>query len=409
VIRQVDKPTVARADAGPGSGAGTNTGPDVEPGTVPAMGRERSEKATIIRTGPGLHLVRSASGVWRGKLRGRLRAEVERALNPVCVGDEVMIDQLQPEPALAAGVQVSGTATISVLLPRRTSLFRLRPPPRSRGEPIRQVLAANIDLVVVVVAAVAPPLKGNTINRYLLLARQAEIEGMVIINKTDQCLDLPDKWDQVREVKASLEARSVRVLLTSAERGEGIDLLKGQIHGKTSVFVGPSGVGKTSIIKGLCPALDAKTLTINPATGKGRHATSFASLIDIGGGYVADLPGLRAIGFANLEEETVRSEFPDIEEVAPDCLFNDCTHTREPGCAVLAAVRDGAVAASRYAEFLKVLRDSRGSRVPSRDAPRSGPPGAGNRAGAGHRSTRGRPVPERRTRAARWWEAEDDP
>lgn len=150
-----------------------------------------------------------------------------------------------------------------------------------------------------------------------------------------------------------------------------------------------SSVNHGQVLKRICPGLDAKTLTISTATGKGRHSTSFASLIDIGGGYVADLPGLRAIGFSNLEEETVRSEFWDIEEVALGCRFSDCTHTSEPGCAVLAAVEEGSVAGTRHAEFLKVMRDAKRSR------------------GHGCREGR-RPVAEHRTRAARWWEAEDN-
>lgn len=409
MIQQVDGPSGPGADGSPRPGTKAGTATHVATGVEPVQDRERGEKAVIIRTGPGLYLARSASGVWLGKLRGRLRAEVERALDPVCVGDEVMIDQLEPAPALVAGVQVCGTATIAALLPRRTSLVRLSPPPRARAVTLRQVLAANVDLVVVVVAAVAPALKLNTINRYLLLAHQAEIEAMVCINKTDQCRNLPDKWVQLQRVKVSLEARGVRVFLTSAELGEGIDRLKRELEGKTSVFVGPSGVGKTSVLKRICPGLDAKTLTISTATGKGRHSTSFASLIDIGGGYVADLPGLRAIGFSNLEEETVRSEFWDIEEVALGCRFSDCTHTSEPGCAVLAAVEEGSVAGARHAEFLKVMRDAKRSRAPSMASPRAGLPDTGTRAGPTRRGSAGRrPVPEPRTRPARWWEAEDN-
>jgi len=396
VIPQIDR------TSGPGSVPGVNPSTG-DAGMKPAP---EGERATIIRTGPGRYLARSASGVWSGKLRGRLRVEIEKALDSVCVGDEVILAKLEPGPAVVAGVEVSGTATMVSLLPRRTSLVRLSPPPRARAGAVRQVLAANVDLVVAVVAAVAPPLKINTINRYLLLARQAEIEGIVCINKTDQCLELPDQWERVQQVQAALEARSVRVFLTSAERKEGIDLLRRQLLGKTSVFVGPSGVGKTSILNRLHPALEAKTLAISTATGKGRHSTSFASLIDIGGGYVADLPGLRAIGFWNLEEETARAEFPELEALALGCRFSDCTHTGEPACAVLAAVYDGSLADSRYAEFLKVLREAKRSGVGS-PVPGPGRSDQGHRAGPG--SAGRRPLTGLRTRSGEWWEDDDNP
>jgi ribosome biogenesis GTPase len=306
-------------------------------------------------------MVRSGDSVWDCRIRGRLKAKRQRLSDiSVVVGDHVELDKLDPQ---------TGTALISEILPRRSSLFRQAPPPWPGTTLIPQVLAVNVDFVVAVAASVAPPLKITTIDRYLLLARQADIEPAVCINKVDQAgIDLETgagldgeggpAADNVLEVKRALEARGVKVILASAAAGQGTEELRSLLCGKTSVFAGPSGVGKTSLLKRICPNLESKTLAISGATGKGRHSTTFSSLIDIGGGYVADLPGLRAIGFWNLDEDTVKSEFEDIEDLAAGCRFNDCSHVHEPGCAVKAALQTGELDEARYREYIRIMRET---------------------------------------------------
>jgi ribosome biogenesis GTPase len=322
---------------------------------------DRPVTGLVVRTGPGSYLVRAGDAVWDCRLRGRLKAKRKRLSDmSVVVGDYVELDKLDPE---------TGTALISEILPRKTSLYRLAPPPWPGTTLIPQVLAVNVDFVVAVAAAVAPPLKITTIDRYLLLARQAQIAPAVCINKVDQAgIDLETgaglngdggpEANHVLEVKRTLEERGVKVLLASAAAGQGLDGLRALLQGKTSVFAGPSGVGKTSLLKGICPDLQSKTLSISSATGKGRHSTTFSSLIDIGGGYVADLPGLRAVGFWNLDEDTVKSEFEDIEEIASGCRFSDCSHIHEPGCAVKAALRSGELDEDRYREYMRIMKEA---------------------------------------------------
>lgn len=315
----------------------------------------------VIRTGPGVYLVRSGDRIWDCRIRGRLKARRHRLSDmSVVIGDHVELVKMD---------QHSGAALISEILPRRSSLFRLAPPPWPGTTLIPQVLAVNVDYVVAVAAAVAPPLKITTIDRYLILARQAGIEPAVCINKVDQAgIDLEtgaglngdggSAADNVLSVKRALEARGVKVLLASAAAGQGIGDLHSLLQGKTSVFAGPSGVGKTSLLKQICPDLEAKTLTVSDATGKGRHSTTFSSLVDIGGGYVADLPGLRAIGFWNLDEDTVKSEFEDIDEIAAGCRFSDCSHTHEPGCAVKEALASRGLDEARYREYVRVMKEA---------------------------------------------------
>lgn len=201
------------------------------------------------------------------------------------------------------------TETHTEILPRRTALTRLSPPDMPGRAPLQQVLAANVDLGVIVVAALRPPFTMGTIE-------------------------------------------------PSAETDLGVTELKGALSGRTAVFMGPSGVGKTSLLKRMCPGLDAKTLTISTATNKGRHSTTTASLADVGGGYVADLPGLRTLGLWQLEEEVVRSEYEDIEEIGLGYRFNDCSHTHEPGCAVKTAVQSGNLDEERYRRYVKVMKET---------------------------------------------------
>jgi ribosome biogenesis GTPase len=314
---------------------------------------------TVIRSGPGHYLVRAGENTGSCRLKKKLTMAKQRVTSLVCVGDRVTLDRLAAShcPQSVAGVEVAGTGIIAEILPRVTALTRLSPPDMPGRAPLQQVLAANVDLGVIVVAALSPALRMGAIERYLIMCRQAGIEPLVCINKMDQA-ETDENLRELHTIKKTLEGRGERVLLTSAETDFGVSGLKSALAGTIAVFMGPSGVGKTSLLNRMCPNLDAKTLTISTATNKGRHSTTTASLIDVGGGYVADLPGLRTLGFWQLEEEVVRSEYEDIEEIGLGCKFSDCSHTHEPGCAVKAAVKLGNLDEERYRRYVKVMRET---------------------------------------------------
>ncbi len=339
----------------------------------------------IIRSGPGNYLVKVGERMWHCRPKGKLRAAMEKEANLIIVGDHVAVSRMDVEPSIVAGANVAGTAVIDRVLPRTSSLTRRSTIPS--GAPLPQVLAANVDLVVIVVSAVSPPLKMGTIERYLLLARQAGIEPLVCINKIDQVgpgfLQEPqngtgrtESWayqkrpgctdqdqDNLKRVLASLEALGVPWIMASAQLGLGVEALHLRLEKHTSVMVGPSGAGKTSLLKCIVPGLESKTLSIGAKTNKGRHSTTWSSLVDIGNGYVADLPGLRAIGFWQLDEDTVLEEYQDIHELAASCRFRNCTHTHEPGCAVKLAIARGQLDEARYRRYLRIMSEASGPRT----------------------------------------------
>lgn len=320
-----------------------------------------------------------------------------------------------------AGVPVRGTGVISAIHPRKTRISRISPPADPWGAHLEQVLAVNVTQLVIVASCVAPPFKMGSIERYLMIARQSGVSPVVCVNKVDllpqgvlealmdatstklaagdgychggpqyedecQCISKdglgedkcnseedkckPDEdkckpgtdesaISPVIQSIITLQRRGIPLILTSAETGMGVSELQNRlVGGVISVFLGPSGAGKTSLLKKICPDYESKTLEISSSTSKGRHSTTYSTLVDIGGGYVADTPGLRAIGLWQLDEETVKSEYEDIEKMASQCRFRDCSHTHEPGCAVKAAVAGGRLDARRFERYLKVMGET---------------------------------------------------
>ncbi|HHY34267.1 MAG TPA: ribosome small subunit-dependent GTPase A [Firmicutes bacterium] len=341
----------------------------------------------VVRTGPGTYLVDSNGDLWFCHLRGRLKALAENSRDLPCVGDIVVLESIARERREVAGATVSGTAVISEVLPRRTQISRLSPPDTPGRQRVEQVLAANVDQGVIVVSLTIPPLKAGTVERYLVLCRQAGVSAVVCLNKIDEVDPVTagilshliadsctgetgnpvrsaeagdERWlRRTREIVSRLRNRGVPVVLTSAVTGKGLDELRRLLSGKTSVFLGPSGAGKTSILNRLEPGFAGKTLPVSSATSRGRHSTTYSSLLRVGDGEVADIPGLRAIGFWDLDEEPVRSEYEDIEELALACKFRNCSHTHEPGCAVKEAVERGELEVSRYKRYVRLMREAR--------------------------------------------------
>jgi ribosome biogenesis GTPase len=215
------------------------------------------------------------------------------------------------------------------------------------------VIAANIDAVVIVAAVKAPPLHPRLIDRYLIAIERGGAEPIICVNKID--LLAPAEAAAEREKLRPYEELGIRVLACSAGEGRGIGELLTALAGKLCVFVGHSGVGKSSLLNALKPELGLVTNTLRTGDGKGRHTTTGSHLYELSHGVrVIDTPGIREFGLWKLTLDEARWYFDEFTQLAPQCRFADCSHLHEPACAVRQAVENGRIAAARYESYRRI-------------------------------------------------------
>lgn len=272
--------------------------------------------------------------------RGRLTGKVIRhreATAPVAVGDQVELQPLDDEYDLVTGIQ-----------PRRSELIR----GAAGGRQLKQVLAANLDQLVIVFAVGRPAPVAARLDRFLVIAAQAGLEPLIVVNK----FDLADESSRELALASIYQRLGYQVLFTSTLTGAGIDDLRTRLKGRLSALVGESGVGKSTLLNVIQPGLRLRAGEVS-RTGKGRHTTTASDLLPLNdGGFVADTPGLKEITLWGITAEDLSDYFPEIEPTRGRCYFASCSHRQEQGCAVLAALEAGQIAADRYESFLK-LRD----------------------------------------------------
>ncbi|MBN1287033.1 MAG: ribosome small subunit-dependent GTPase A [Anaerolineae bacterium] len=261
-------------------------------------------------------------------------------VDPVAVGDLVRFIDLG-----------GGAGHIKAVLPRRSKLTR-----RAAGrKPLEQVIVANVDQVIPVFAAAQPKPTWHLLDRYLASAEVSEVPSVILITK----LDLVRGRKAERELAAVVEeyrALGYPALLTSAVIGAGMEALKDTLKDKVSVFVGKSGVGKTTLLNAIQPDLGLRVNEVNEKIGTGRHTTTHLEMfpLDIGGAIV-DTPGMKTFGLWNIETEDLAWFFIEMRPFVGACKFGlDCTHHHEPGCAIKRAVEDGQISERRYASYLQM-------------------------------------------------------
>lgn len=269
----------------------------------------------------------------RGRFKGRVK--------PV-VGDRVRIVR-NPD----------GSGTVTAIEPRTRTLTR-RQANRKRvsrfSEP--QVLAANVDLLVVVASLRSPPLRTGLVDRFLAAAAMSEIPPLLCITKLD--LDPGGEFEAVREAYAGLE---IGVLGTDIQRPETLAPLSDALGGRVSVLVGHSGVGKTSLLN-LLTGMEMEVREVGFQKDRGRHTTSTARMIQLsGGGFAIDSPGIREFALHGVEPAELAGLYPDFRSYLDDCGFRDCLHLGEPGCGLVAALKDRKITEARYAGYRKLLEE----------------------------------------------------
>ena len=287
-------------------------------------------------------------------LGGRLKnpkKERRKFSQPVSVGDRVRVRALETSGADARG-RLLREGFIEEVLPRTSSLGR------SRYNKTAQITVANLDQVVVVMAARDPDINPHRLDRFLVLAEANELQTVICFNK----IDLIKK----RELKQTIEpfvdlyrGLGYQVVLTSAEKGKdtGTKDLRAALKDHISAFIGSSGVGKSSLVMMVQPGLQLWIGEVMEI-GKGRHTTTDVSLHPLPrGGYIADTPGVKTVTLLETEDVALDRCFPEFVTLLGKCKFNDCTHIHEPGCAIRAAVESGAIALSRYESYQRLWRE----------------------------------------------------
>jgi ribosome biogenesis GTPase len=290
---------------------------------------------TVVATGGGVYEVRLASGaVVSASLRGRLKQE-QRTGDRVVTGDRVGI--LKHD---------DGSHTIETVHERTSELARQAP---GTGGRRAKIIVANIDHVFVVFAAAQPAPHFRMLDRFLVLAEANSLRATIVINKVDLVNDIA----ALDALLAPYTEAGYDVLCTSVKTGTGVAELSERLRAHESVLAGPSGAGKSSLLNQVQPGLGLLVGAVSDATNKGRHTTTRARLLPLdAGGYVADTPGLREIGLWDVDPQQLPHCFPEFALHIEHCRFADCTHTHEPGCAVRAAVQDGAVSRARYESYV---------------------------------------------------------
>ena len=283
----------------------------------------------------------------KGGRKQRVAHVSEKHMDPVAIGDQV---QFQP-----AGEQ---TGQIVAVLPRRNKLTRQSAKPMPGAHAFEQVIAANLDQVVPVFAAANPDPRWHMLDRYLVAAEWHQLPAQIVITKVDLVRDTPAEADLLTAVERYRQI-GYPVALTSAQQALGLEDLREILVEKTSVLVGKSGVGKTSLLNAIEPGLGLRVQTVNQTTGKGRHTTTHLEMFPLAaGGAIIDTPGVREFGLFGLNPEDVAGCFPEMRPLLGECQFGaSCRHEDEPGCAIRQAVVAGAISPYRYKSYLRLKVD----------------------------------------------------
>ena len=304
----------------------------------------RSGEATVVKNA-GSHYLLSELPAWElfpAVLRGKIRLKASEITNPVAVGDRV---RYQAD---------DDGCVISEILPRRNYLIR-RSTNLSRQA---HIIAANIDRAYIIVSLYFPDVKLPFLDRILVTCELYGIPATIVLSKTD--LYRQAAPEEIAHFRSIYETAGYPVIETSVPGGEGIEEIREACKGRVNLFSGESGVGKSSLIKALDPALDPKIGAISTAHLQGRHTTSLYEMYPLAsGGFVIDSPGIRGFGLVDVQKEEIARYFPEMLREADGCRFVPCTHTHEPGCAVKDAVDQGLISPERYNSYLGMLEEDK--------------------------------------------------
>ncbi|MDD5992774.1 MAG: ribosome small subunit-dependent GTPase A [Prevotellaceae bacterium] len=280
------------------------------------------------------------------KIKGNFRLKGIRSTNPVAVGDRVTIIP-----------NAEGTAFITAIEDRRNYIIRKS----SNLSKQSHIIAANVDQAFLVVTVNYPQTSTTFIDRFLASAEAYRVPVTLLFNKTDLLCEEELRYQQM--MIDLYDTVGYQCLAISAETGEGIDKVMDMLTGKVTVLSGNSGVGKSTLINRLLPGVNLRTSDISDAHNSGMHTTTFSEMLPLPlGGYIIDTPGIKGFGTFDIEPEELTGYFKEIFRFSKECRFSNCTHTHEPGCAVLKAVEEHFISQSRYQSYLSMMEDKEESK-----------------------------------------------
>ena len=304
-------------------------------------------KGLVVKNTGSWYTVRTDDGqLIESKIKGNFRLKGIRSTNPVAVGDRVELI-----------VNQEGTAFITAIDDRRNYIIRKSQNLSKQSH----IIAANVDQAFLIVTINYPQTSTTFIDRFLASAEAYRVPVILVFNKTDLLDEDERRYQQM--MMTLYENIGYQCIAISAENGTGVEVLESLLQGKTTVLSGNSGVGKSTLINRLVPGASLRTAEISDAHNTGQHTTTFSEMIELScGGYLIDTPGIKGFGTFDMEPEELTSYFKEIFRFSKDCRFSNCTHTHEPGCAVLQALENHYIAQSRYQSYLSMMEDKDGGK-----------------------------------------------
>jgi len=299
-------------------------------------------KGLVVKNTGSWYLVKTEDGKQvECKVKGNFRIKGLRSTNPVAVGDRVNIIDTEEQYAFITEIE------------DRKNYIARKPTNLSKQ---LHILAANLDQTFLLVTLKSPVTNTVFMDRFLATAEAYRVPAHILINKTD-LYDEEDK-EYMKGLVNLYKTIGYSCTCISAKTGEGIEEVRKLLQGKITLLSGNSGVGKSTFINAINPSYEAKTGLISESHHKGMHTTTFSEMFELeNGGYLIDTPGIKGFGTFEMKAEEVGHYFPEIFRTSADCRFNNCTHTHEPGCAVLEAIENHYISESRYTSYLSILND----------------------------------------------------
>ena len=299
-------------------------------------------KGIVYKSTGSWYTVKDETGkFWNARMKGIFKIDEITSTNPVSVGDEVEIEKEN---------ETEQTALIAKIYERRNYINRQSP----RVKHQHHIVAANIDLSILLATLKEPRTSQGFIDRFLVASEMYHVSSIIVFNKADLYKKKEDEKSE--QLKTMYEQIGYKVFLISVKSNMGIDALKEELKNKITLISGHSGVGKSSLLNLIFPELQLKTQDVSGWSGKGLHTTTFAEMFDLPfGGSIIDTPGIREFGLVDVSRQELSHYFPEMRARLVDCQFNNCLHINEPACAIKEAVANGEIHEDRYVSYVNIL------------------------------------------------------